>query len=100
MRYLAVSCVTHFNLRTWKTKQETAQSLSQEVLLIMLFEILVTGKPCFGHHLSKNTVCKLATTLLGADNTPAELFEGRLGLNPHLNLTWVSFSCVPKHFLG
>ena len=34
----------------------------------MLFEILVTGKPCFGHHLAKNIVCKLA--LLGADNTP------------------------------
>ena len=27
----------------------------------------------------------------------AELFEG---LNPGLNLTQVSFSCVQKHFLG
>ena len=30
----------------------------------------------------------------------AQLFEGRLALNPGLNLTWVSFSCVQKHFLG
>ena len=29
-----------------------------------------------------------------------ELFEGRLALNPRLNLTQVSFSCVQKHFLG
>ena len=100
MRYLSVSCVTHSNLRTLKTKQETAHSLSQEVFLKMPFEILVTGKPCFGHHLAKNIVCKLATTLLGADNTPAELFEGRLAVNLHLNLTRVSSSCVQKHFLG
>ena len=31
--------------------------------------------------------------------TRAQLFEGRLALNPGLNLTWVSFSCVQKHFL-
>ena len=30
----------------------------------------------------------------------AQLFEGWLALNPGLNLTRVSFSCVPKHFLG
>ena len=30
----------------------------------------------------------------------AKLFEGRLVLNPGLNLTWVSFSCVLKHFRG
>ena len=30
----------------------------------------------------------------------AQLFEGRLALNPGLNLTQVSFSCVQKHFLG
>ena len=30
----------------------------------------------------------------------AQLFEGRLALNPGLNLTRVSFSCVLKHFLG
>ena len=30
----------------------------------------------------------------------AQLFEGRLALNPELNLTLVSFSCVQKHFLG
>ena len=30
----------------------------------------------------------------------ARLFEGRLALNPGLNLTRVSFSCVQKHFLG
>ena len=30
----------------------------------------------------------------------AQLFEGRLALNPGLNLTLVSFSCVQKHFLG
>ena len=30
----------------------------------------------------------------------AQLFEGRLALNPGLNLTRVSFSCVQKHFLG
>ena len=30
----------------------------------------------------------------------AQLFEGRLTLNPGLNLTLVSFSCVQKHFLG
>ena len=29
----------------------------------------------------------------------AQLFEGRLALNPELNLTGVSFSCVLKHFL-
>ena len=27
------------------------------------------------------------------------LFKGRLALNPGLNLTRVSFSCVQKHFL-
>ena len=32
--------------------------------------------------------------------TSAQLFEGRLALNPGLNLTLVSFSCVQKHFLG
>ena len=32
--------------------------------------------------------------------TRAQLFEGRLTLNPGLNLTLVSFSCVQKHFLG
>ena len=30
----------------------------------------------------------------------AQLFEGRLVLNPGLNLTRVSFSLVQKHFLG
>ena len=30
----------------------------------------------------------------------AQLFEGRLALNPGLNLTLVSFSCAQKHFLG
>ena len=30
----------------------------------------------------------------------AQLFEGRLALNPGLNLTLVSFSSVQKHFLG
>ena len=30
----------------------------------------------------------------------AQLFEGRLALNPGLNLTLVSLSCVQKHFLG
>ena len=30
----------------------------------------------------------------------AQLFEGRLALNPRLNLTRVSFYCVQKHFLG
>ena len=29
-----------------------------------------------------------------------QLFEGRLALNPRLNLTLVSFSFVQKHFLG
>ena len=29
----------------------------------------------------------------------AQLFEGRLALNPGLKLTPVSFSCVQKHFL-
>ena len=29
----------------------------------------------------------------------AQLFEGRLALNPGLNLTWVSLSFVKKHFL-
>ena len=33
-------------------------------------------------------------------NTRAQLFEGRLALNPGLNLTRISFSCVQKHFLG
>jgi len=32
--------------------------------------------------------------------TWAQLFEGRLALNPGLNLTRVSFSCVQKLFLG
>ena len=32
--------------------------------------------------------------------TRAQLFEGRLALNPGLNLTRVSFSFVQKHFLG
>ena len=30
----------------------------------------------------------------------AQLFEGRLALNPGLKLTPVSFSCFQKHFLG
>ena len=30
----------------------------------------------------------------------AQLFEGRLALNPGLNLTPVSFSLVQNHFLG
>ena len=30
----------------------------------------------------------------------AQLFEGQLALNPGLNLTLVSLSCVQKHFLG
>ena len=30
----------------------------------------------------------------------AQLFEGRLALNPGLNLTRLSFCFVPKHFLG
>ena len=30
----------------------------------------------------------------------AELLEGRLALNLGLYLTWVSFSCVQKRFLG
>ena len=30
----------------------------------------------------------------------AQLFEGRLALNPGLTLTLVSFSCAQKHFLG
>ena len=33
-------------------------------------------------------------------NTRAQLFEGRLELNPGLNLTRVSLSCVQKHCLG
>ena len=36
---------------------------------------------------------------LEAFNTWAQLFEGGLALNPGLNLTMVSFSCVQKHFL-
>ena len=32
--------------------------------------------------------------------TWTQLFDGRLALNPGLNLTLVSFSCVQKHFLG
>ena len=31
--------------------------------------------------------------------TRAQLFEGRLAINPGLNLTWVSFPCIQKHFL-
>ena len=34
------------------------------------------------------------------DSIWAQLFEDRLALNPGLNLTLVSFSCVQKHFLG
>ena len=30
----------------------------------------------------------------------AQLFEGRLALNPGLKLTLVPFSCFQKHFLG
>ena len=33
-------------------------------------------------------------------NSRAQLFEGRLALNPGLNLSRVSFSGVQKHFLG
>ena len=33
-------------------------------------------------------------------NCWAQMFEGRLALNPGLNLTRVSLSCVKKHFLG
>ena len=45
------------------------------------------------------------TTVLTYSKTPrlrtwAQLFEGRLALNPGLNLTLVSFSGVLKHFLG
>ena len=37
---------------------------------------------------------------LGSLFSRAQLFEGRLALNPGLNLTRVSFSFVQKHFLG
>ena len=37
---------------------------------------------------------------LDSDLSRAQLFEGGLALNPGLNLTRVSFSCVQKHFLG
>ena len=37
---------------------------------------------------------------LGPTVIMAQLFEGRLALNPGLNLTRVSLSCVQKHFLG
>ena len=33
-------------------------------------------------------------------NRGVQLFEGLLALNPGLNLTRVSLSCVQKHFLG
>ena len=39
-------------------------------------------------------------TYCGQALTRAQLFEGGLALNPGLNLTRVSFSCVLKHFLG
>ena len=50
----------------------------------------------------KNGVCKPHGGLpphASNLNTWAQLFKGRLALNPGLNLTLVSFSCVQKHFL-
>ena len=46
-----------------------------------------------------STDSKVRAILYSAINR-AQLFEGRLALNPGLNLTRVSFSCVQKHFLG
>ena len=38
--------------------------------------------------------------LIPSNRTGPSRFEGRLALNPELNLTRVSFSCVQMHFLG
>ena len=46
---------------------------------------------------SEVSVCKAARIRVFPR---AQLFEGRLALNPGLNFTWVSFSFVQKHFLG
>ena len=43
------------------------------------------------------------TSLVGSGDPldpPGQLFEGRLALNPGLNITRVSFSGLQKHFLG
>ena len=51
----------------------------------------------------KLTFCDIITSLsplkLYLENR-AQLLEGRLALNPGLNLIRVSFSCVQKYFLG
>ena len=51
---------------------------------------------------AKQVLCFLTSKIRDAAhlNVRAQLFEGRLALNPGLNLTRVSISFVQKHFLG
>ena len=51
----------------------------------------------------KLTFCDIITSLSPLKpylEYRAQLFEGRLALNPGLNLIRLSFSCVQKYFLG
>ena len=63
-------------------------------------------KPSFENTLSNSkwtiewSFENLEQDTVGNLNSRAQLFEGRLALNPGLNLTLVSFSCAQKHFLG
>ena len=53
-------------------------------------------------HIAHNASCLSPKILhqIVSYSSWAQLCEGRLALNPGLNLTCVSFSYVPKHFLG
>ena len=52
-----------------------------------------------GMHYSRIICGGVCGQVINTSNSWAQLFEGRLALNPGLNLTRVSFSCVHKHFL-
>ena len=63
------------------------QFISRRALVIILGSM---------HSISWLHMCSTCTCVMA---TWAQLFKGRLALNLGLNLTWVSFSCVQKHFL-
>ena len=68
---------------------------------ISLFSILNKVCGIRLHYLASLTGCVIGLEALSVKLTFwAQLFKGRLALNPGLNLTRVSFSCVQKHFLG
>ena len=65
--------------------------------------VLVSRFPSNGRFSNEIVGCVVSRFVLQGDatcefETRAQLFEGRLNLNPGLNLTLLSFSCVQKYF--